>query len=118
MTHASDAWLAWGYEVFRSGKATLTIDRSSAAMNEPRAVTANTAPGRDGAAIPAGVVPLTVAIDPSLIAVRELAIAVDTAEPELGRTRIAGPGTVRVAASVDSVRALEDFRRTVGLPVA
>jgi inosine-uridine nucleoside N-ribohydrolase len=64
--------------------------------------------------------PLSVAaaIDPSLIAVRELAIAVDTVEPELGRTRIAGPGTVRVAASVDFVRALEEFRRTVGLPLA
>jgi purine nucleosidase len=61
---------------------------------------------------------VAVAIDPSLIAIRELAIAVDTAEPELGRTRIAGPGTVRVAASVDSVRALQDFRRTVGLPLA
>jgi len=61
---------------------------------------------------------VAVAIDPTLIAVRELAIAVDTVDPELGRTRITGPGTVRVAASVESVRALEDFRRTVGLPLA
>jgi inosine-uridine nucleoside N-ribohydrolase len=61
---------------------------------------------------------VAVAIDPSLIVVRELAIAVDTVEPELGRTRITGPGTVRVAASVDSMRALEEFRRTVGLPLA
>jgi inosine-uridine nucleoside N-ribohydrolase len=61
---------------------------------------------------------VAVAIDPSLIAVRELEIAVDTVEPELGRTRITGPGTMRVAASVDSMRALEDFRRTVGLPLA
>jgi purine nucleosidase len=61
---------------------------------------------------------VAVAIDPSLIVVRELAIAVDTVEPELGRTRITGPGTVRVAASVDSLRALEEFRRTVGLPLA
>jgi purine nucleosidase len=61
---------------------------------------------------------VAVAIDPSLIVVRELAIAVDTVEPELGRTRITGPGAVRVAASVDSMRALEEFRRTVGLPLA
>ena len=61
---------------------------------------------------------VAVAIDPTLIAVRKLAIAVDTVEPELGRTRIAGTGTVRVASSVDSARALEDFRRTVGLPLA
>jgi inosine-uridine nucleoside N-ribohydrolase len=61
---------------------------------------------------------VAVAIDPTLIAIRKLAIAVETVEPELGRTRIAGPGNVRVAASVDSERALEDFRRTVGLPLA
>ncbi len=61
---------------------------------------------------------VAVAIDPTLISIRELAISVDTLEPELGRTRIAGPGNVRVAASVDSERALADFRRTVGLPLA
>ena len=61
---------------------------------------------------------VAIAIDPTLIEIRELAIAVDTVDPELGRTRIMGPGTVRVAASVESVRALEDFRRTVGLPLA
>src|SRR4051812_41668782 len=43
ITHASDAWLAWGYDASRSGNATLTMDRSSAAMNEPSAVTTNTA---------------------------------------------------------------------------
>jgi purine nucleosidase len=64
--------------------------------------------------------PLSVAaaIDPTLISVQKLAISVDTVEPELGRTRIAGPGPVNVALSVDSQRALEDFRRTVGLPTA
>ena len=61
---------------------------------------------------------VAVAIDPTLIAVSELAIAVDTVEPELGRTRIAGPGNIRVAASVDAQRALEDFRRTLGLPTS
>jgi inosine-uridine nucleoside N-ribohydrolase len=61
---------------------------------------------------------VAVAIDPTLIAVRELEITVDTVEPELGRTRIVGPGNIRVAASVDAQRALEDFRRTVGLPTS
>jgi purine nucleosidase len=61
--------------------------------------------------------PLAVAIacDPTLIDVHESTIAVDTVEPERGRTRIAGPGTVRVAANVDAQRALDEFRRTVGL---
>jgi inosine-uridine nucleoside N-ribohydrolase len=61
---------------------------------------------------------VAVAIDPTLIAARQFAIEVETVEPEQGRTRIAGPGNVRVAASVDSERALEDFRLTVGLPLA
>jgi purine nucleosidase len=61
---------------------------------------------------------VAVAIAPTLIAVRELAIAVDTGEPELGRTRIVGPGNVHIAASVDAERALDDFRRTVGLPTS
>jgi inosine-uridine nucleoside N-ribohydrolase len=61
---------------------------------------------------------VAVAVDPTLISARELEIAVNTVEPELGRTRIAGPGTVRVAVSVEAERALEDFRRTVGLPTS
>jgi purine nucleosidase len=61
---------------------------------------------------------VAVAIDPSLIDVRQLAIAVDNVEPERGRTTIVGPGPVRVAASVDAQRALEEFRRTVGLPTS
>jgi inosine-uridine nucleoside N-ribohydrolase len=62
--------------------------------------------------------PLAVAVasDPTLVDVHELTIAVDTVEPERGRTRIVGPGMVRVAASVDAQRAIEEFRRTVGLP--
>jgi hypothetical protein len=43
MTHASDAWLAPGYDASKLGKASLTIDRSRAVMNDPSAVTANTA---------------------------------------------------------------------------
>ncbi len=64
--------------------------------------------------------PLAVAVaaDPSLVAVRELAIAVDLVESDRGRTRIVGPGKVRVAASVDAQRALDEFRRTVGLPAS
>lgn len=61
---------------------------------------------------------VSVAVDPTLIDIQELAIAVEATEPERGRTRIVGPGTVRVAASVDAQRALEDFRQTVGLPTA
>jgi inosine-uridine nucleoside N-ribohydrolase len=61
---------------------------------------------------------VAVAVDPTLIAVRELEIAVDTVEPELGRTRITGPGNIRVAEFVDAQRALADFRRTVGLPTS
>jgi inosine-uridine nucleoside N-ribohydrolase len=62
--------------------------------------------------------PLSVAVatDPTLVELREVAIAVDAVEPDRGRTRITGPGTVRVATSVDAQRALEEFRRTVGLP--
>jgi purine nucleosidase len=61
---------------------------------------------------------VAVAIDPTLIDVRKLAVAVDPVEPERGRTRIVGPGTARVAVSVDAQRALEEFRRTVGLPTS
>src|SRR4051794_1466784 len=46
ITHAHDAWLACGYDASRSGKATFTMDRSSAAMKAPTAVTANTTDGR------------------------------------------------------------------------
>ena len=62
--------------------------------------------------------PLAVAVatDPTLVDVSELAIAVDAVEPDRGRTRIVGPGTVRVATSVHAQRALDEFRRTVGLP--
>jgi purine nucleosidase/pyrimidine-specific ribonucleoside hydrolase len=61
---------------------------------------------------------VAVAVDPTLIEVRELAITVEFVEPDRGRTRILGSGTVRVAASVDMQRAIEEFRRTVRLPTA
>ena len=56
MIQASEAWLACGYDVLMSGKAMLTIDRSSDAMNEPSAVMTKTttrrrrAPGGSAAA--------------------------------------------------------------------
>jgi inosine-uridine nucleoside N-ribohydrolase len=64
--------------------------------------------------------PLAVAVatNPTLVEVRELAIAVDAVEPDRGRTRIVGPGQVGVAVSVDAERALEEFRSTVGLPTS
>jgi inosine-uridine nucleoside N-ribohydrolase len=64
--------------------------------------------------------PLAVAVaaDPTLVDVRELGVTVDIIEPDRGRTRIAEPGPVRVAASVDAERALEEFRSTVGLPTS
>jgi len=58
---------------------------------------------------------VAVATDPTLVDINELAIAVDAVDPDRGRTRIVGPGTVRVAASVHAQRALDEFRRTVGL---
>jgi purine nucleosidase len=61
---------------------------------------------------------VAVAIDPTLIDCQNVAIAIDAFEPERGRTRIAGPGSVRVSTAVDAERALEEFRRTVGLPTA
>ena len=46
MIHDSDAELAAGYDASMSGNATLTIERSSEAMNVPSAVTMNTTPAR------------------------------------------------------------------------
>lgn len=59
---------------------------------------------------------VAVALDPTLVGIENAAVVVDCAEPELGRTRIVGPGQVRVAIDVDAERALGEFRRTVGLP--
>jgi purine nucleosidase len=59
-----------------------------------------------------------VAADPDLVGLEEAAVMVDMAGPEVGRTRIVGPGQVRVAVDVDKERALEEFRRTVGLPTS
>jgi purine nucleosidase len=62
--------------------------------------------------------PLSVAasIDTRLIETESMSIEVETSEPERGRTRIVGPGSVRVATSVDAERALDDFRSILKLP--
>jgi purine nucleosidase len=60
---------------------------------------------------------VAVAVDPTLVSVEEAAVVVETTGPADGQTRIVGPGAVRVATAVDAARALEDFRRTVGLPM-
>jgi purine nucleosidase len=59
---------------------------------------------------------VAVAVSPHFIQVEEAAVVVDASEPERGRTRIVGPGPVRVATAVDADGALNDFRQTVGLP--
>ena len=61
---------------------------------------------------------VAVAIDPTLVRTEGAQIAVDTVELERGRTRIVGPGTIRVALTVDAERALADFRKIVELPTA
>ena len=59
---------------------------------------------------------VAVAVDSGMVRTEDATVTVDSAEPERGRTRVEGPGRVRVAISVDADRALETFRRTVGLP--
>jgi inosine-uridine nucleoside N-ribohydrolase len=59
---------------------------------------------------------VAVAIDRSLIETESAMIEVEFEEPERGKTRIAGPGSVRVATTVDAERALDNFRSTLGLP--
>jgi purine nucleosidase len=59
---------------------------------------------------------VAVAVEPGLVGVEEARVEVETADAGSGRTRIVGPGGTRVALSVAAERALEGFRRTVGLP--
>lgn len=61
---------------------------------------------------------VAVAVDPGLVRVENAAVVVESSGPDRGRTRIVGPGQVRVAIAVDSECALEDFRKTIGLPTA
>ena len=56
-----------------------------------------------------------VALDPTLITVEAVAIAVDLDNEHRGRTRIVGPGDVRVARTVDAERYLDRFRNVLGL---
>jgi inosine-uridine nucleoside N-ribohydrolase len=57
-----------------------------------------------------------VAVDPDLVRGEDATVVVESSGPEDGRTRIVGPGRVRVPTSVDAARALANFRQTVGLP--
>jgi inosine-uridine nucleoside N-ribohydrolase len=59
-----------------------------------------------------------VAADPELVATETAGVVVECDGPSVGQTRIAGPGAVQVALRVDSERALDEFRRTLGLPTA
>lgn len=59
---------------------------------------------------------VAVALDPELVRSEEAEVVVDLDGAEAGRTRIVGPGQVRVATAVDAEQALADFRQTVGLP--
>ena len=59
-----------------------------------------------------------VTVDPGLVRTEAADVVVESAGSEVGRTRMAGPGQVRVAVEVDKDRALDEFRRTVGLPKA
>ncbi len=61
---------------------------------------------------------VAVAIHAELIKVEHSAVIVESAEPDRGRTRLAGPGGVRIGVDVDGERALADFRSTVGLPTS
>ncbi|MBA2597536.1 MAG: nucleoside hydrolase [Chloroflexia bacterium] len=59
---------------------------------------------------------VAVAIDPTLVRHQRSEVAVEASGPERGRTRLIGPGQVKVAIEVDPERAVMDFKRTVGLP--
>lgn len=58
---------------------------------------------------------MIVAVDPSLVELEGATVVVDLDDEYLGRTRIDGPGTSQIALGVDVERALDEFRRTVGL---
>jgi purine nucleosidase len=59
---------------------------------------------------------LAVTVDPSLVEVEESAVEVVLDGDARGQTRLAGPGSVRVARTVDAARFLHLFRSTLGLP--
>ena len=58
---------------------------------------------------------VAVALDPGLVGCEDAAVTVDTAEGHEGATRIAGPGPVKVALSVDGDRFLERLRDRLGV---
>lgn len=58
---------------------------------------------------------LAVALDPTLVGCEDAAVTVETAKGREGATRIAGPGQVKVALSVDGDRFLARLRDRLGL---
>ena len=60
---------------------------------------------------------LAVALDPTLVTEEPASVEVDLAGEERGRTRVAGPGAVGVARTVDAARFLAGFYAALGVPV-
>jgi inosine-uridine nucleoside N-ribohydrolase len=58
---------------------------------------------------------IAVALDPSLVQVEAASVAVGTSEGERGVTRVVGPGSVKVARTVDADRFHDRFFATLGL---
>lgn len=59
---------------------------------------------------------LAVALDPSLVGEEPATVAVELSGEERGRTRVAGPGTVGVARTVEVERFLAGFYGALGVP--
>lgn len=58
---------------------------------------------------------VAVALDPTLVGCEDAAVTVETAEGREGATSIAGPGSVKVALSVDEERFLARIRERLGV---
>jgi inosine-uridine nucleoside N-ribohydrolase len=76
----------------------VTLGRDRFALHDPLAVAA--------------------AIDPQLVRCEEATVLVETGESERGRTKVVGPGRVRVATEVDAEAALDGVRRALRLATA
>lgn len=61
---------------------------------------------------------VAVALDPTLVGYEEAAVTVETAEGREGATSLAGPGSVKVALSVDEPRFLSVVRERLGMASA
>lgn len=58
---------------------------------------------------------IAVALDPSLVGCEDAAVAVETVDGREGATRIAGPGSIKVALNVDEERFLDVLRTRLGI---